>query len=67
MKVSMLSDNEIKMLFDNGIDVNAYDDIDALIDDVEDAVVSNILSNNDEPDEAGIELEKIFDKLAYSN
>jgi hypothetical protein len=63
----MLSDNEIKMLFDNGIDVNAYDDIDALIDDVEDAVVSNILSNNDEPDETGIELEKIFDKLAYSN
>lgn len=67
MKVSMLSDNEIKMLFDNGIDVNAYDDIDALIDDVEYAVVSNILSNNDEPDETGIELEKIFDKLAYSN
>lgn len=67
MKVSMLSDNEIKVLFDNGIDVNAYDDIDALVDDVEDAVVSNILSNNDEPDETGIELEKIFDKLAYSN
>ena len=67
MKVSMLSDNEIKVLFDNGIDVNAYDDIDALVDDVEDAVVSNILSNNDEPDETGIELEKIFDKLAYSH
>jgi len=43
------------------------DDVDALLDAVDDAVVDNIVSHNDEPDEEGRRIQRIYDDIAAQN
>lgn len=43
------------------------DDVDALLDAVDDAVVDNILGNNNEPDEEGRRIQGIYDDIAAQN
>ena len=43
------------------------DDVDALLDAVDDAVVDNIVAHNDEPDEEGNRIQRIYDDIAAQN
>jgi len=43
------------------------DDVDALLDAVDDAVVDNIVAHNDEPDEEGNKIQRIYDDIAAQN
>ena len=43
------------------------DDVDALLDAVDDAVVDNIVAHNDEPDEEGRRIQRIYDDIAAQN
>lgn len=38
-----------------------------LLDSIDDEIVNNILGNNDEPDEVGIKLQKIYDQIYNQN
>lgn len=42
-------------------------DIQSVLDAIDDVIVDNILSNNDEPDEKGIMLQKVYDEIFYQN
>ena len=43
------------------------DDIDALLDAVDAVVIDNILGNNNEPDEEGRRIQRIYDEIAAQN
>lgn len=43
------------------------DDLQGLLDAVDDVIVNNILGNNDEPDDEGIKLQKLYDELYSQN
>ena len=43
------------------------DDVDALLDAVDDVVIDNILGNNNEPDEEGNKIQRIYDDIAAQN
>ena len=43
------------------------DDVQEVLDAIDDVIVDNILGNNDEPDEEGIELQKIYDQIFNQN
>lgn len=45
----------------------AIDDVDALLDAVDAVVINNILGNNNEPDEEGNRIQRIYDDIAYQN
>lgn len=45
----------------------AADDIDALLDAVDAVVIDNILGNNNEPDEEGRRIQRIYDDIAAQN
>ena len=38
-------------------------DVQAVLDTIDDVIVDNILANNDEPDDEGIKLQKIYDEI----
>ncbi len=42
-------------------------DVQEVLDAIDDVIVSNILGNNDEPDEEGIRLQRIYDDIFYEN
>ena len=42
-------------------------DVQEVLDAIDDVIVSNILGNNDEPDEEGIRLQRIYDDILYEN
>ena len=42
-------------------------DVQEVLDAIDDVIVSNILGNNDEPDEEGIRLQRIYDDMFYEN
>ena len=42
-------------------------DVQEVLDTIDDVIVDNILANNDEPDEDGIKLQKIYDEIFYKN
>ena len=48
-------------------DLISADDVDALLDAVDDVVVDNIVSHNDEPDEEGRRIQRIYDDIAAQN
>lgn len=48
--------------FEDALDKN---DLDALLEEIDDAVVDNIVDHNDEPDEVGIRLQRIYDQIRY--
>ena len=43
------------------------DDVQDVLDAIDDIIVDNILGNNDEPDEEGIKLQKIYDQIYNQN
>lgn len=43
------------------------DDVQMVLDAIDDVIVGNILANNDEPDEEGIKLQKIYDEIFNQN
>jgi hypothetical protein len=57
----------LKSYIENIDDLIEKDDIQLLLDTIDDEIVDNILGNNDEPDEEGIELQKIYDQIYNQN
>ena len=43
------------------------DDVQVVLDAIDDVIVDNILANNDEPDDDGIKLQKIYDEIFNDN
>ena len=46
---------------------NSTGDVQAVLDAIDDVIVDNILANNDEPDDEGIKLQKIYDDIFNEN
>lgn len=45
----------------------AKGNVQAVLDAIDDVIVNNILGNNDEPDEDGIKLQRIYDQIFNQN
>ena len=66
----IITDEQIEALrpyIENIEELISADDVDALLDAVDDAVVDNIVAHNDEPDEEGRRIERIYDDIAAQN
>lgn len=66
----IIKESQIKVLkpyIENIEDLVAEDDVQAVLDAIDDAIVDNILGNNDEPDEEGIKLQNIYDEIYFLN
>ena len=57
----------LKLYIKNIEDLIANGDIQQLLDAIDDIIVDNILSHNDEPDAEGIKLQRIYDQIFYQN
>lgn len=57
----------LKPYIDNLEDLIQQENVDSLLDAINDLILENILANNDEPDEEGIMLQKIWDAIFYQN
>lgn len=57
----------LKPYIDNIEDIVKSDDVQSVLDAVDDVIVDNILANNDEPDNEGIKLQKIYDEIFNQN
>ena len=44
-----------------------HGDIQSLLDAIDEVIIDNILANNDEPDEEGVKLQKIYDEIFEQN
>ena len=55
----------LKPYIENIEELVESDDVQAVLDAIDDVIVDNILANNDEPDDEGIKLQKIYDEIAY--
>ena len=42
-------------------------DVQEVLDVIDDVIVDNILANNDEPDDEGVKLQKIYDEIFNQN
>ena len=58
---------ELKSYIDNIEELISADDIQNLVDAIDDVIVYNILGNNDEPDDEGIRLQRIYDQIYMQN
>ena len=61
---------QIEMLkphIENIEDLIEIGDVQAVLDAIDDVIVDNILVNNDEPDDEGIKLQKIYDEIFNEN
>ena len=58
---------ELKQHVDNVNEFVQNDDVQGLLDAIDDVIVDNILGNNDEPDEEGIKLQRIYDEIYNQN
>lgn len=58
---------ELKSYIDNIEELIVADDIQNLLDAIDDVIVDNILGNNDEPDDEGIRLQRIYDQIYMQN
>ena len=66
----IVSNEQIKALkpyIDNIEDIIEKDDGPEVLDAIDDVIVDNILGNNDEPDDEGIKLQKIYDEIYDQN
>lgn len=57
----------LKPYVENIEDLVESDDVQAVLDAIDDVIVDNILANNDEPDDEGIKLQKIYDEIFNEN
>lgn len=65
-----ISKEDIEYLKDNCIDISKpmqNDDVEKVLEIIDDAIVDNIVDNNDEPDETGIYLQRIYDRIKADN
>lgn len=58
---------KLKPYIDNIEELVKLDDVQLLFNVIDDVIIENMLSNNDEPDEEGIKLQKIYDEISYRN
>lgn len=58
---------KLKPYIDNIEELVKLDDVQLLLNVIDDVIIENMLSNNDEPDEEGIKLQKIYDEISYRN
>lgn len=66
----LITDDQIQKLQPYIYNIDKYiqdDDIQGLLDAVDDVIISNILKNNDEPDEEGVRLQGLYDDIYYQN
>lgn len=61
----MLSERQTELLKKHNISVSGYNSIEELLEAIDDAVVENIVTHNDEPDNEGIELQRIYDGIRW--
>jgi hypothetical protein len=57
----------LKPYIENIEELVELDDVQAVLDAIDDVIVDNILANNDEPDDEGIKLQKIYDEIFNEN
>ena len=57
----------LKPYIDNIEDLVKSDDVQSVLDAIDDVIVENTLANNDEPDDEGIKLQKIYDEIFNQN
>ena len=57
----------LKPYIESNKDLIAGDNVQEVLDAIDDVIVGNILVNNDEPDDEGIKLQKIYDAIFYQN
>ena len=57
----------LKQYISNIEELIEEDDVQAVLDAIDDVIIDNILGNNDEPDEEGIMLQRIYDEIFYQN
>ena len=57
----------LKPYIENIVELIEEDDVQVLLDTIDDVIVENILGNNDEPDEEGIKLQRIYDQIYNQN
>ena len=53
----------LKQYIENIESLIAEDDVQMVLDAIDDVIVENILGNNDEPDNEGIRLQRIYDEI----
>lgn len=61
---------QIEMLkphIENIEDLIETGDVQEVLDVIDDVIVDNILANNDEPDDEGVKLQKIYDEILNQN
>lgn len=61
---------QIEMLkphIENIEDLIETGDVQEVLDVIDDVIVDNILANNDEPDDEGVRLQKIYDEIFNQN
>lgn len=58
---------KLKPYIDNIEELVKLDDVQLLFNVIDDVIIENMLSNNDESDEEGIKLQKIYDEISYRN
>lgn len=66
----IITDEQKQYLKEQGVDINAAlenDDLGELLLVIDDAIVDNIVDHNDEPDETGIKLQRIYDQIYNQN
>ena len=57
----------LKSYIENIESLVSEDNLQVVLDAIDDAIVDNILEHNDEPDEEGLKLQKIYDEIFHQN
>ena len=66
----IIKDEQIKLLepyIENINELVQIGSVQEILDAIEEVIVDNILGNNDEPDEDGIKLQKVYDEIFNQN
>lgn len=67
MNITDAQKEKLKLHIDNLEEVISNGDIQLLLDLIDDVIVNDILGNDDEPTELGIELQRIYDQIYNQN
>ena len=67
MNVTDVQKEKLKLYIDNIEELILSGDVQLVLDAVDDVIVNDILGNDDEPTELGIELQKIYDQIYNQN
>lgn len=66
----VIKDNQIQILkpyIKNIDELVQTSSVQEVLDAIDDVIVDNILGNNDEPDEEGIKLQRVYDEIYIQN